>query len=248
MASEAFSREFDACRKLNHPCIVPTYGFSAVTKEREATLIMKYMENRSLADGLTLVKAGTPPSFWTDTGIGIIVAGIVCGPEFIHLKGFVHRDLKPCNFLIDKDGRCYSGDLGSSRLLEGATYLSSDKNTIGYTAPELYDQKYNWKIDIFSFAMVLYEILVGHAVYEGHAVERTMYMTMAGTQTELPPKMLEEVKSLITRCWSGDPNLRPSFNDILQDLEQIDFNILPGVDSLAVKRFAEEVHGERKTC
>jgi serine/threonine protein kinase len=122
---------------------------------------MKYIENNSLADVLTLVKAGTPPSFWTDTGIRIIVAGIVCGLEFIHLKGFVHRDLKPCNFLIDKGGRCKIGDLGSSKLLERATCLSSDKNTIGYMAPELYDHKYNWKVDVFAFAMVLYEILVG---------------------------------------------------------------------------------------
>jgi hypothetical protein len=72
-------------------------------------------------------------------------------------------------------------------------------------------------------------------------------MTMTGTLAERPAKMSEEVKSLITRCWSGDPNLRPLFGDILPGLEQIDFKILPGVDSLTVKRFVKEVHGERKT-
>jgi hypothetical protein len=43
------------------------------------------------------------------------------------------------------------------RLFEGATLLSDDKSTIGYTAPELYDRESNWKVDVFPFAMVLYE-------------------------------------------------------------------------------------------
>jgi serine/threonine protein kinase len=117
MASDACSREFDACCKLSHPYIILVYGFSAATQQREAALITKHMENGSLSNVLVRVKAGNLPSFWTPTGIGIIAVGIVCGLELIHSKGFVHRDLKPSNFLIDKDGRCYVGDLGSGRLV-----------------------------------------------------------------------------------------------------------------------------------
>jgi serine/threonine protein kinase len=146
MASDAFSRKFDACCKLSRPCIVLVSGFSAATKQSEAALVTKYMENGSLSDVLVRVKADNPPSFWTPTGIGIIVVEIVCGLEFIHFKGFVHRDLKPSNFLIDKNARCYVGDLGSVRLLEGAIRLSDDKSTISYTAPELYNQEYNSKV------------------------------------------------------------------------------------------------------
>jgi serine/threonine protein kinase len=63
------------------------------------------------------MKVSKLPSFWTHTRIVIIVIGIVCGVEFIHSKGFVHRDLERSNFLIDKDGRCYIGDLGSSETI-----------------------------------------------------------------------------------------------------------------------------------
>jgi hypothetical protein len=244
MAAAAFSHEFDACCKLRHPCIVPVYGFSAATERNEAALVTKYMENGSLSDVLRRVKAGNPPSFWTPTGIGIIVVGFVCGLEFIHSKGFVHRDLKPSNLLIDKDGRCYVGDLGSARLLEGATPLSGVKSTILYTAPELYDGKYNWKVDIFSFALVLYEILVGRAVYEGYSEERTMFLAITGVRAELPPGMSADVKSLITRCWSDDPEKRPSFKDILIDLEGISFKLLPGVNYGEVKRFLNEVRSQ----
>jgi serine/threonine protein kinase len=244
-ASAAFSREFEACCKLNHPCIVPVYGFSATTRQSEAALVMKYMANGSLADVLERVKGGKAPSFWTPTGIAIIVTGIVCGLEFIHSKGFVHRDLKPSNLLIDSDGRCYVGDLGSSRLWEGVTQLSDDKSTMGYTAPELYGRKYNSKVDVFSFAMVLYEIMVRRAVYADRTEERTMYLVTTGIRAELPTEMSQEVKLLITRCWSGDPDRRPSFGDILIELERIQFKLFPDVDSVAVKGFVNEVRRQQ---
>jgi serine/threonine protein kinase len=117
---------------------------------------------------------------------------------------------------------------------------------MGYTAPELYEREYNWRVDVFSFAMVLYEILVERAVYAGYSEERTMYLVRTGTRAELPPGMSEEVKSLITRCWQGDPDRRPSFSDILRDLEQIDFKILPDVDSSAVKKFVKEIRCEQE--
>jgi TPR repeat protein len=242
-ASAAFSREFEACCKLNHPCIVPVYGFSAATRQSGAALVMKYMESGSLADVLERVKRGKPPSFWTPTGIAIIVTGIVCGLEFIHSKGFVHRDLKPANFLVDEDGRCYVGDLGSSRLLEGVTHLSDDKSTIAYAAPELYDREYNSKVDVFSFGLILYEVVVGRAVYagQGHSEHRVMYMAVNNIRAELPPDMSSDVKSLITRCWSGDRDCRPSFSDVLIELERIEFKILADVDSAAVKRFVSDV-------
>jgi serine/threonine protein kinase len=104
-------------------------------------------------------------------GIAIIVSGIVCELEFIHLNGFAHRDPKPENLLIDKDGRCCIVDLGSVRLLDGASRLSDDRSTVKYAAPELYDRKYTTKVDIFSFALILYEILGGRAVYAGLSEE-----------------------------------------------------------------------------
>jgi serine/threonine protein kinase len=136
---------------------------------------MKYMECGSLESVLEKVKGGNLPVFWTHTGIAIIVVCIASGLEFIHSQGCVHRDLTPANLLIDADGRCYVGDLGSARFLDGATRLSNDESTMADTAPELYTRECNPKIDIFSFVVVLCEILVGRAVYEGLSDERTMY-------------------------------------------------------------------------
>jgi serine/threonine protein kinase len=109
----------------------------------------------------------------------------------------------------------------------------------------MYEGEYNSKVDVFSFAMVLYEILVGRAVYADCSDERTRYLAITRTRAELPPEMSSDVKSLVTRCWSGDPDSRPSFSDIQRDLERLEFKIVPGVDSAAVKQFLSDIRLQR---
>jgi hypothetical protein len=57
--------------------------------------------------------------------------------------------------------------------------------------------------------------------------------------------MSDEVKSLITQCWSNDPEKRPPFSDILNDLQRIEFKLLPYVNSYEVRRFLNEVCGQQ---
>jgi serine/threonine protein kinase len=98
MVLAAFSREFEACRELDHPHIVLVYGLSAPAKSKEAVFITKHVENSSLGDVLERSKGGKQPDFWAHTRIAAIVVGIIYVLEFIHLNGFAHRDLKPANF------------------------------------------------------------------------------------------------------------------------------------------------------
>jgi hypothetical protein len=72
-----------------------------------------------------------------------------------------------------------------------------------------------------------------------------MFLAMTGVRAELPSKMLAKVKSLITQCWSGDPENRPSFSDIRKDLQRIEFKLLPDVNPGEVRRFLNEVRGQQ---
>jgi hypothetical protein len=72
-----------------------------------------------------------------------------------------------------------------------------------------------------------------------------MYLAMTGVRAELPQEMSSDVKSLISRCWSGDPEKRPSFGDILIDLERIEFQLLPGVNCGEVRRFLNDVRSQQ---
>jgi serine/threonine protein kinase len=174
---------------------------------------MEYMPNGSLDQVLQRMQQGKPPHFWTDTGIAIIVCGVVAGIQFMHSQGFVYRDLKLANILIDSEGRSRIADFGSSKFIEGATLLSGNyQGTIQYQAPELYgEDPYTEKIDVFSFALVLYEILVGRPVLSATPTEpQIMFKVCSDVRADLPVGMSEDVKSLITRCWSEDPGKRPS--------------------------------------
>jgi hypothetical protein len=107
-----------------------------------------------------------------------------------------------------------------------------------YQALELWHKgPYTNKIDVLSFALVLYEILVGD-----HGNSRKNPRALAdGVRGALPGEMLPEMKSMISRCWAQDPDDRPSFPAVLMELKQIEFKILPGVDSAAVGSFLEGI-------
>jgi serine/threonine protein kinase len=190
------------------------------------------------------VQQGKPPLFWTDTGIAIIVCGVVAGVQFMHSQGFVYRDLKPENILIDSEGQSRIADFGSSKFIEGATRLSGNyQGTIQYQAPELYgEDPYTEKIDVFSLALVLYEILVGHPVFSATLSEsQVMFKVCSDVRADLPGSMSDDVKLQITRCWSMNTGERPSFSNILAELKRIRFMILLGVNSVAVDSFLHEV-------
>jgi serine/threonine protein kinase len=87
--------------------------------------------------------------------------------EFIHSQGMVYRDLKYANILLDAVGRIRLGDFGSTKFIKGAIPLSGNyQGTIQYQAPEIYgEDPYTQKVDVFSFSLVLYEILVGYPVF-----------------------------------------------------------------------------------
>jgi hypothetical protein len=84
MASDAFSREFDACCKLSYSCIVPVCGFSAATKQREAVLIMKQMENGSLSDVLVRVRQAIRHHSGHPQGLGLLLLEL-----FVDLSLFI---------------------------------------------------------------------------------------------------------------------------------------------------------------
>jgi serine/threonine protein kinase len=243
--SKIFRQEFEAMCRLTDPCVVPCYGFSVISGndgERSAALVMKYMKHGSLRAVLDLVKFRNAPLFWDGTGIAIIVCGIVCGLDFVHSQGIIHRDVKPENLMVDAHGHCLIGDFGSSRFFSIGCRLSQDATAPQYAAPEQSNGlAYTNKVDVFSFAVVLYEIL------GGEPDTRPMFpvSVMTGERLRLPESMSEHMKSLISRCWAQNPDDRPSFPEILEELKRTDFKIMPDVDSSRVREFVSEIDAKR---
>jgi serine/threonine protein kinase len=199
---------------------------------------MKYMSGGSLRRVLEKVKAPKASEFWNPTGIAIIVCGIASGLEFIHSEHLIRRDIKPDNLLLDKRGHCRIGDFGSSKFMESGSPMSFNAATPFYQVPELWNEgQYTNKIDVFSFALVLYEILVGNY---GNSMLNLSALA-DGERAELPGELSLEIRSIISRCWAQNPDDRPSFTDVLNELKQMKFEILAGVDGSAVDQFLKGI-------
>jgi serine/threonine protein kinase len=101
------------------------------------------MSNGSLFDVLENVTSGDQPEFWTSPEIAMMVCDIIFGIEFLHSRGFGHRDLKPSKVSIDED-------LSSSNFVVGSDQVTGRVGTSQCKLPELCkDVHYDEKIGIF---------------------------------------------------------------------------------------------------
>jgi serine/threonine protein kinase len=161
--------------------------------------------------------------------------------RFVHSQGFIHRDLKPSNILINEDGHALISDFGTTRPVEADHTATPDVGTVQYAAPELFleDQQIATKrSDIFSFGLVLYEILVGCPVFPSSEYAfPVMRKLLKGDMPPIPDRVGNLMQGLIGRCWSLDPEKRPTFDDILNEFEVSQFAILPGASPDTIKEY-----------
>jgi serine/threonine protein kinase len=107
-----------------------------------------------------------------------------------------------------------------------------------YMAPEMSEDEYTNKVDVFSFAMILYEMLVGKKAFaDSLAPDQVMMGIPQGKRGEIPDKVLPFTKSLIKRCWAKEIDDRWSFQEILVELKQDQYEIVDAVDSDEVEKF-----------
>jgi serine/threonine protein kinase len=91
------------------------------------------------------------------------------------------------------------------------------------------------KLDVFSFGLVLYEILTDSPVFPpSEPLRPVMKAIVGGHMPPIPARCGSFMQDFIPRCWSRDPEMRPSFADILHEFEQARFAVVPNSDSEAV--------------
>lgn len=158
--AERFTREAQALARLNHPNIVTVYDFGEVAGL--CYLLMEFVDGKNLRELLQSHKL-SPDQALT------IVPKLCEALQFAHEQGVVHRDVKPENILLDKQGRVKIADFGIAKMVGGAggrTNLTDDKQVMGtphYMAPEQVEkpQEVDHRADIYSLGVVFYEMLTG---------------------------------------------------------------------------------------
>lgn len=158
---------------------------------------------------------------------------VACAVAWIHSLGIIHRDIKLANMLIAADNSIKMCDFGLSALKEGRQYLRDRgyaKGTPLYMAPEvLKGQNFNESSDIYSFGLVLWELVAQREVFSGTYVDEYSVEEFRDEviNAHLRPTIDENMRltypprlfNIMERCWAEIPASRPSFDQLIPELE-----------------------------
>ncbi|MGD8628929.1 MAG: serine/threonine-protein kinase, partial [bacterium] len=156
-----FIREAQAAASLSHPAIITVHEVSEF--EGRPFMAMEYVEGKSLRE----VIDEKPASFMTILDLAMQIGE---GLGRAHEAGIIHRDIKPQNILIGPDGRPKITDFGLAKVKDSPelTRAGTTFGTIAYMSPEqARGLEVDRRADIFSFGVVLYELITGRRPFEG---------------------------------------------------------------------------------
>ncbi|XP_039124796.1 serine/threonine-protein kinase STY46-like isoform X6 [Dioscorea cayenensis subsp. rotundata] len=211
-----FAQEVMILREVQHRNVVRFIGAS--TKPPQFCIVTEYMRGGSLYDLLhkhhNILELSMLLEFALD---------ICKGMNYLHQNNVIHRDLKTANLLIDEHRVVKVADFGVARLQNQGGDMTAETGTYRWMAPEVINhQRYDQKADVFSFAVVLWELLTSKIPYDTLTpLQAALGVRQQGLRPELPENTHPILSDLIQRCWEADPAKRPSFAEIIVELEEL---------------------------
>ncbi len=152
---EAMSAEARLMAPLSHPNIVSVLTADSDPESNLFYIVMEYVEGESLAERLT--REGTVDE---DQALAWSIQ-ITDAVGYAHSRSVLHRDLRPSNVLITKDGTAKVVDFSISRLLDSSLYASTRVGSPPYMAPEHFEGRTTFASDIYSIGVMIYEMVTG---------------------------------------------------------------------------------------
>ncbi|KAH9626362.1 hypothetical protein KSS87_010056 [Heliosperma pusillum] len=193
-----FFQEVNIMRKIQHKNVVQFIG--ACTKHPNLFLLTEYMPKGNLYDFMHKRKRVLEFQLLLRAAIDIS-----SGMDYLHQNNIIHRDLKSANLLMGEDGVIKVADFGIARVQMQPGVMTAETGTYRWMAPEVISHKpYDHKADVFSFGIVLWELLTGK-----------------GVRPAIPNDTNPKIAALLKRCWHQEPNLRPEFSEIIKILDGI---------------------------
>ena len=215
---ERFRREARSVAQLSHPNIVTVIDRGE--EEGKQFIVFELIEGDNVKE---LVERGGPLPVRRALELGLEVAQALA---FAHGQGLVHRDVKPQNVLLNDEGHAKVTDFGIARSFDtlSNTQTGTVLGTSHYIAPEqARGEHVDAQTDIYSFGVVLYELLTGELPYSG---DNFLTVAMKHVNEPIPsvfdrrPDTPLRLASLIERCMAKSPADRPaSMDDVVGELE-----------------------------
>ena len=230
-----FRVEAQAAAGLMHPNIVNVYD---VGEEDGIHYIV--ME---LVEGITLKKYIERKSRLTIKEAISIAIQVSMGIEAAHNNHIIHRDIKPQNIMISKEGKVKVTDFGIAKAASSNTITSNVMGSVHYTSPEQARGGFSdEKSDIYSLGITMFEMLAGRVPFNG---DTTVSIAIKHIQDELPdirefvPEIPVSVENIIIKCTQKSPDRRyQCMEDIIKDLKH---SLINPDDAIAQLDTADEV-------
>lgn len=211
-----FKAEAQAAAGLMHPNIVNVYD---VGEERRM-----YYFVMELVEGITLKHYIEKKIRLTAKEAVSIAIQVSMGIEAAHNNGIIHRDIKPQNIIISKEGKVKVADFGIAKAATSNTVTSHAMGSVHYTSPEQARGGYSdAKSDIYSIGITLFEMITGHVPFDG---ETTVAVAIKHIQEEMPsprvyvPDVPISVEQIINKCCQKNPDRRyANVGQLIRDLK-----------------------------
>ena len=222
----AFFNEILINSKLNHPSIIKFIGYSLMDFKNRSkpVIILEYASNKLLEDYF-YEESDLNISNFSDTQKLIIIYGIASGMSYLHSHDVIHRSLNPRNIFIDEFYHPKITDFDFAIEITD-NYIQNERiqgftltHELDYFAPEtLTSCKFSKFSDVYSFSLIMYQIFTNKKPFNSFIRKLGGFNDINERPTFDEP-ICDAYKNLIERCWSTDPQLRPTLDQIINELK-----------------------------
>jgi eukaryotic-like serine/threonine-protein kinase len=214
---QRFKQELILARKVTHKNVIRIFDLGEA--EGIKFITMDFIDGQDLK-GLVTEKGRLTPQ-----EIVPIMEQVCLALEAAHAEGVVHRDLKPQNIMIDKQGRVAVMDFGIARSMEGgSTQTGALMGTPEYMSPEqVMGEHVDQRSDLFTLGVIFYELLLGSMPYKADTVQAAMFKRTREkpkAPIEVDPSVPKALSDITAKCLEMDPaNRYQTAAEIREDLE-----------------------------
>ncbi|CAI0461419.1 unnamed protein product, partial [Linum tenue] len=211
-----FSQEVYIMRKVRHKNVVQFIG--ACTQPPNLCIVTEFMARGSIYDFLHKQNG----VFKLPSLIKVAI-DVSKGMNYLHQNSIIHRDLKTANLLMDENEVVKVADFGVARVQTQSGVMTAETGTYRWMAPEVIEHKpYDHKADVFSFGIVLWELLTGELPYSYLTpLQAAVGVVQKGLRPTIPKQTHPRLAELLEKCWKQDPTQRPNFCEIKDILQKI---------------------------